>query len=852
MPVINESTDAAANTSTAYSISAGDYFFGTVEGTTAADWIEVSLTAGQIYTFGLVGVGALNDSVDDTYLRLRDSAGIQIDFDDDDGPGLYSTITFTAATTGTYYLDVQSYGASAGGDYGLSMVLGDRASYDVTMGAGALLRPDASWAATPGTGATVTWGIRATGPASDASGASAPFSVLSAAQIAAAQTAVAMFDGVSGLTLTQVNPGGTTDNATLLFGGYTSATDGAGAYAYYPGSTAASSNSGDLWLNNQYVSTTSLPVGSYSFFVMLHEMGHSVGLAHPGDYNAAPGTSITYANNAQFIEDSHQYSVMSYFDESNTTTSVGGYPDTLLLYDIYALQQQYGADVTFNAGNTTYGFNATVGGAYDFTTNTNPLLSIWDGGGTDTLDLSGYSMDQTISLEAGTFSSVGGYSGNLSIAIGAVIENAVGGSGNDTITGNSADNAITGNDGTDTFVMNLNRSAVAITVISGGYQAVSSLGTDTLYGVEFIQFNDQLLDLSTITGGGPTTGDDTLTGTNAADTISLLAGNDSYSGLGGNDSVLGNSGDDTLQGGLGDDTLLGGSGSDVMNGDDGDDRIQIWTSNAGDLDIVDGGTGNADVLDFSGFGSAVWVWLGYKNAEAWTKDTADAAPVAGPWRAIAEVTGVENLTGTAFDDWLQGDAGNNMLQGGAGDDTLLGDDGDDRIQIWTSNVGDLDIVDGGTGNADVLDFSGFGSAVWVWLGYKNAEAWTKDTADAAPVAGPWRAIAEVTGVENLTGTAFDDWLQGDAGNNDLTGGGGSDTFVFADGHGADRIMDFEATNDAEKIDLSGIAAITDFTDLWNNRMSQSGADVVIDTGTGSITLIGVQLSDLQDGTDFVF
>src|SRR6185503_11104660 len=114
--------------------------------------------------------------------------------------------------------------------------------------------------------------------------------------------------------------------------------------------------------------------------------------------------------------------VMGYFDESNTTTSFGSYPDTLMLYDIYALQQIYGANLATRSGNTVYGFNSTAGGVYDFTINTDPALCIWDGGGIDTLDCSGYSNSQIISLVAGTFSNIGGFSGNVSIAIGAVIE----------------------------------------------------------------------------------------------------------------------------------------------------------------------------------------------------------------------------------------------------------------------------------------------------------------------------------------------------------------------------------------------------------------------------------------------
>jgi serralysin len=306
---------------------------------------------------------------------------------------------------------------------------------------------DLSWSATPGTGATVTYGFRAT-----TNGDAPNFSQLTAAQIAAVQLALQYWSDVAGISFTQVNAGGYTDDATILFANYFSTTDGAGAYAYYPGSTASTADAGDVWLNTNSVSTTSLPNGSYSLFAIMHEIGHALGLSHPGLYNAAPGQSITYEMNAQFVQDTHQYSVMSYFDESNTTTSYGQYSDGLMILDIYAIQQIYGANMATRAGDTVYGFNSTAGGIYDFTANTSPALCIWDGGGTDTLDCSGYASAQVINLGAGTFSNIGGLAGNISIALGAVIENAIGGSGNDTITGNSGNNTLDGGGGADLMI----------------------------------------------------------------------------------------------------------------------------------------------------------------------------------------------------------------------------------------------------------------------------------------------------------------------------------------------------------------------------------------------------------------
>jgi len=416
-----ETTDAANGAGTTYTLAAAQTALGTLGSLGDHDWYRVTLTAGQTYTFAMTGIGTNN--VVDPYLRLYNSSSTLVAENDDALPGNNSVFTYTATATGTYYVDAAAWNNSGTGQYGISVTPGSRASFNIQMGAG-VMDADVSWSA-PGTAATVTYGFRETN-----NGGESTFFQTTAAQIAAVESVLAMYSEVCGLTFVRVNPNGYTNSATILIASYNE-NDGSGAYAYYPGSTASSSNAGDVWLNYS-VSTTSLSPGSYSYAAIAHEMGHAVGLSHPGVYNAAPGVSITYAANAQFVQDTHQYTVMSYFDESNTTGSYGSHPDTLMLFDIYALQQIYGANTATRSGDTTYGFNGNAGGVYNFAGNTNPALCIWDGGGLDTLDLSGYSQTQTINLNAGAFSSVGGLTDNISIALNCVIENAVGGSGADT------------------------------------------------------------------------------------------------------------------------------------------------------------------------------------------------------------------------------------------------------------------------------------------------------------------------------------------------------------------------------------------------------------------------------------
>jgi serralysin len=209
-------------------------------------------------------------------------------------------------------------------------------------------------------------------------------------------------------------------------------------------------------------------IDSYGYQTYIHEIGHALGLGHQGPYNG----SATYSSNAIYADDTWQYSIMSYFSENNYSGSSYRYAVTPQMADIYAVGTIYGATSSTRTGDSIYGFHSNAGSVFDFTAYSQaPALTIYDSGGNDTLDCSGYSAAQTIDLHPGSFSSVGGLVHNIGIALNATIENAIGGSGNDRLIANDLGCALSGGAGNDTLIGG-----------AGNDRLIGGAGTDTLTG----------------------------------------------------------------------------------------------------------------------------------------------------------------------------------------------------------------------------------------------------------------------------------------------------------------------------------------------------------------------------------
>jgi len=607
--------------------------------------------------------------------------------------------------------------------------------------------------------------------------------------------------------------------------------------------------------------------GEQTYWVLIHELSHTLGLKHPFD-SPAPNTTLP-TNDGIAIDES----VMSYTNVGDHVRTLPNgqlafvYPITLQLLDIEALKRLYGSNAATNAGQTTYTFlpeGVGIPGNELTTIYGNQVKTIYDSGGAgDKFDASSYTTDVTINLNPGgfidesgehNFSSIGG-NRNIAIAYGTEIEDAVAGSGNDTLIGNGLANVLIGGGGNDELtgggapvgqmdtldggagrdvyiwktgdgnikiVEDASRQGeIRITINSNEvstktFQEVAG-SNDTVYITSDGQLtlNHQspwtlvLPDGSTI-DLGETFADGDL-GINLRDaqaahtdeTITLTLAGD----LEPVDFDPDTPGTQTQTDALGNvivtgnpepgrnDTLFGDASADAINGLDGDDAI---SGRAGDDDL-DGGNGDDALFGEAGFD----LLLGGAGGDFLDGGADD-----------------DELLGGVGDDAMQGGLGYDRMAGETGRDLLSGQEGDDElyagelisladlddalaagdIQAGTGLPGDL--LDGGAGEdiaiggADDDQLSGAGGADVLAGGGGNDNL----QGDWALVfANPgWSATrtvtteADGTTVYTLTHSeAFFD-IAPDGGADEIYGGAGED-WVFA-GAGEDYI-DLGADND---------------------------------------------------------
>jgi Ca2+-binding RTX toxin-like protein len=492
-----------------------------------------------------------------------------------------------------------------------------------------------------------------------------------------------------------------------------------------------------------------------------------------------------------------------------------------------------------------------------------------DGGsGTDTVNYSGNTFGITVNLQT-----------NVNLGHEAAgdllynIENVSGGAGHDSITGNALDNVLAGNDGDDlltggggadtlsggngidavlygtatagVIVKLAATDALGFNGLSNANETAGGLGSDaegdSYSGIELVYgtaFNDRIYGSVQLIFASLGSGEDFF------DNDSLAASaNKTILGGAGNDTIVAGAGNDSILAGTENDVVYGETGNDTINGEDGDD----WLSGQQGNDAIDGGIG-FDTIGY--FGSSTDYSIGFEGTTFTITDiratptegvdTVDAVErfwfqasgnetvvylTNGSNVVVGDTTnnfyvgllGDDTLSGAAGNDILIGAEGNDILDGGLDNDNLSGGSGDDTL------VGDAgaDLIDGGTGN-DTTSYLGSAAGVTVDLASGVAQV------SAGDASGD-----RLIGIENLTGSTFDDILTGTSGDNVLYGDEGGDTLI---GNGGVDTLFGELGDDILRLDAS------QFSLAGVIANGGAGSDRVEITGAGSGTfaqLVGV-------------
>lgn len=409
--------------------------------------------------------------------------------------------------------------------------------------------------------------------------------------------------------------------------------------------------------------------------------------------------------------------------------------------------------------NSTISFNTKQVSVYDGTS-TDTLIDIEhviaSSGLSDTIDASGETTSVTINLS--TQSATGLSSSSVALIEG--FENIIGGSDDDSLTGDHQANVITGKEGNDTlnggngndtFIQELNHGH---DVIDGGGdtdtinyftdsditfytklgQVNDGVSTDIFFNIERILASSGTLD--TIDASGETTSviiDLNLqTATGLTCGVTLIEAFENIQGGSDNDlltgdshanHLIGNAGNDTISGGGGNDTITGGAGDDSLDGGDGDDLfIQAAFHNT---DFIDGGNGT-NTVDYTMDSAIIFsTKLGTVNDGLSTdtlvnidriigssnnNDVLDASgetsavtinltfhTASGLTSGVTLIEGFEHVKGSDFNDTITGSSSHETLEGGLGDDQYSG---------FSSFGFGVDIIDD-TAGTDIIDLSSF-------------------------------------------------------------------------------------------------------------------------------------------------
>ncbi|MEP3674737.1 pre-peptidase C-terminal domain-containing protein [Sulfitobacter sp.] len=683
--------DFTNTTQTTGRVSVGETVSGVIETVGDLDWFAITLEANQTINISLEG-----DTLSDPYLRVFDSHNTVIGINDDGGSGLDSFLTFTASTSGTYYIEAGAYSVQTG-SYDLEVTRGQslsEQSYDPI---------DA-----------LTWGTQLADPmditvyfgtSGYSSGVVVPgvpavtsegFNAYERARFA---EAFDRLEAVANVNFTVVDTAEEADFRLVLdtnelpFGllGYFTLPTATGT------GNALGVFNGDEWDRS---AGGSLEAGGEGFATITHELLHGLGMAHGHDdggdsdillgVNGAFGSyGIHGLNQGVYTTQSYNGGLWTGAPGTAPTSYSWGREAGPMALDIAVIQQLYGANTSTALGDDVYTLDSTNGldTAWE---------SIWDAGGIDEIRHSG-SLGATIDLRAATLEGAiggGGYlssgigiAGGLTIANGVVIENATGGDGADVLVGNDSDNVLNGGAGDDT--LGGGAGSDRLLGSAGQDQFDGGDGSDIVdYGASRGSLRVDLIytQVNTNIAAGDTYTDiENLSGSRGSDNLRGTLGDNVIEGQENVDYIYGRRGDDILDGGIGSDVLFGGVGADILLGGEHRDRAQYSQSLEAliiDLMNTSRNTGEAagDVYD------SIEDLAGSRFADGVFGDT-------GSNRLFGR-QGNDRLYGRAGDDYLNGGANNDRLDGGVGNDTLRGGQSADTFVFTAGHdvIEDMNLV----------------------------------------------------------------------------------------------------------------------------------------------------------------
>jgi serralysin len=740
------------------------------------------------------------------------------------------------------------------------------------------------------------------------------FQAITSAQATAINQVLQDISGFANLTFVS-----STDNhAALRFGNLTARDIGNGletlntAYGYTPDPDSYPTYAhGDVWFNTSDYWNPQLGNFAYGAGVM-HEIGHVLGLKHGHDPQAAHG--VTFPE-LPADHNSNEYSIMTYWTypgDTNEWISAPNLPQSYMQDDIAALQHLYGANYNHNSDDTVYFFIKQTGEMLVNNVGTGVpsdnfiFRTIWDGGGTDTYNFTNYTTNLTVDLNPGAWTNLGmqladlgdGHTarGNIANALlfqgntASLIENAIGGSGSDTLIGNQAVNRLEGAGGDDTLDGRY-----------GGDTMIGGQGND-IYIVDTLGSFLHLANGGLIWVPGDTVTENANEGT---DTVYssvdyslpanveqlLLSGFNNIDGTGNalDNFIWGNNADNVINGGLGADAMQGGRGNDtyivdntgdsvfeVPNG--GTDTVKttltsytlganvenvtytgtgdfVGTGNSlanaitgsGGNDRLDGGIG-ADTMS-GGSGNDTYL---VDSAGDVIVDTAGTDTVLAALSTYALPSGLENLfyngqsnftgIGNSLANTLRGGNGNDILDGGGGADVMQGGMGNDTYFVDAAT--DIVLEGRGAGTDTVISTISYVLAAEI----ENLKLSDAPTRHHSAIDGTGNAVDNVitgsTSDNGLFGLDGNDTLIGREGIDRLDGGMGSD-ILTGDFETQSRSPDPFPRTDGGQTAPNGSA----YNDVFVFHLGEASGDVVTDFyGAGKINGDHLEFSGYGAGT----